>query len=67
VQLTTKDLFEGGQPVTIVGSIVSVRGHEVDDDEWDVIVEIENPEVKGQRLLPLNYGFDPDTTDISLG
>lgn len=59
------DAFEtGGQPLEIKkAKVVSVRGHDADNDEWDVILECSNPtDGTGRRILPLNYTFDYKTT-----
>jgi hypothetical protein len=43
--------------------IVSIRGHDSDDAEWDVILACDNgPDLS----LPLNYHFDKDTTTFEL-
>lgn len=58
---------ETGVRQQLTGRVVSVRGHEADDDEWDVIVQADNPiVVGGTRLVPLNYHFDPDSTQVTL-
>lgn len=66
--IVADDLFETGQVERFSGTVVSIRGHETDNDEWDVIVEFENPvdPDTGRRLLPLNYHFDPETTRIEI-
>lgn len=44
--------------------IVSIRGHETDDDEWDVILRFTNPSDASGLIYPLNYGFDPSSTTV---
>lgn len=67
MRLRTGNLYEGGASgspkVELSGPIVAVRGHDADDDEWDVIVECEN----SNRMLPINYHFDRDTTELVVG
>ncbi|MEP3245493.1 MAG: HlyD family secretion protein [Sneathiella sp.] len=52
--LTCNDLYDAKKNLVINLTIRSVRGHESDNDEWDVIFEA--PNVGG--LIPLNYTFD---------
>ncbi len=57
---------ETGVQRQLIGRVVSVRGHEADDDEWDIIVQADNPVLAGgSRLVPLNYHFDSDSTQLS--
>lgn len=44
----------------IHGEIVAIRGHDADDDEWDVIIHCKNDD----RKIPINYHFDKDNTTI---
>lgn len=46
----------------IPGKIVSIRGHDADDDEWDVIIRYQNKD----KDIPINYHFDKDNTTISI-
>jgi len=61
VEFRLASVFEDGSAVTIAGDIVAIRGHEADNDEWELIVRIQNPDSGGRPLLPLNYHLDPDT------
>lgn len=76
VALKVRNIFEGGDELRTAGTVVSVRGHDADDDEWDLIIDIENR--SGQHLshpdgrvetvyLPLNVQFDRFETEIALG
>jgi hypothetical protein len=59
--IRTIDLYEEGKEFVFPGKIVAVRGHEADNDVWDIIIECENPvDGTGKRVLPLNYTFDKD-------
>lgn len=64
VEIKVGSVFEGGSSKTLKGKVVSIRGHESDDDEWEVIFELVNPKVQGQRLLPINYSFDRDSDTV---
>ena len=59
-------IFETPRDKMLPCKIVSVRGHEADDDEWEVILETKNPKVDGRPLLPINYQLDSDTATIQL-
>ena len=60
-------VFETTKNQPLECRIVSVRGHESDDDEWEVILEAKNPDTgDGRPLLPINYQLDPDTATIWL-
>lgn len=65
VRLTLNNLYEkAGQSKTVEGPVVSVRGHDSDDDEWDIIFRCNNSD----HALPLNYQFDrrPESTSIDI-
>lgn len=67
VTIKISQLFETGTSVTIRNvRIAAVRGHDRDDDEWEVILECDNPVQSGKKVLPLNYQFDRDTTEIDI-
>ncbi|GEP44143.1 HlyD family efflux transporter periplasmic adaptor subunit [Brevifollis gellanilyticus] len=51
------NVLEDGGNIQLKGSVVSIRGHDSDNDEWEVVVELD----KVANLLdqiPLNYTFD---------
>jgi multidrug resistance efflux pump len=60
VRIKTLNIFESNVALAIDGRVVSVRGHESDDDEWDLIIEVANP----NQQLPINYHFDRETTTV---
>lgn len=63
VHISTKNIFGSNDPLTMGGEIVSVRGHDSDDDEWDIVVQAKNVEVdKSGAMLPINFHFDRDNT-----
>ena len=74
VRIRTSSLFEDGQMQEFRDvKIVSIRGHDADNDEYDLILELENPTIdpgddpddpKTPRVLPINYHFDRDDTEI---
>lgn len=62
VAIDLKSIFDDGTSLQISGPIVAIRGHENDNDEWEIIFRCQNPTSRsGQKVLPLNYHFDPDT------
>ncbi|MDX2239429.1 MAG: HlyD family efflux transporter periplasmic adaptor subunit [Leptolyngbyaceae cyanobacterium bins.302] len=72
VTLATK-IFETNETKEITGRLVAIRGHDADDDEWDVIIrcpnvnkpeEPEDPQSPKNRFFPINYHFDKDTTEL---
>ncbi|MDE0101376.1 MAG: hypothetical protein OXN89_03270 [Bryobacterales bacterium] len=67
VNVNIGSVFETTKDEALECKIVSVRGHESDDDEWEVILEAKNPDAgDGRPLLPINYQLDPDTATIEL-
>jgi biotin carboxyl carrier protein len=60
-RLVLGSVFEDGSTQTIEGTIVAIRGHEADNDEWEIVIRTDNPIVDGSPLLPLQYSLDPDT------
>jgi hypothetical protein len=67
ITITTNDLFENNVRLTISDAvIVSIRGHDSDNDAWDVILQCDNPEgADRQPVLPINYSFDRDNVVIT--
>jgi multidrug resistance efflux pump len=63
VTLATK-IFETNETKEILGRLVAIRGHDADDDEWDVIIHCSNAEKPEDRIIPINYHFDKDTTEL---
>jgi hypothetical protein len=63
VTLATK-IFETNETKEIQGRLVAIRGHDADDDEWDIIIRCSNAEKPEDRIIPINYHFDKDTTEI---
>jgi multidrug efflux pump subunit AcrA (membrane-fusion protein) len=63
VTLATK-IFETNETKEIPGRLVAIRGHDADDDEWDVIIHCSNAENPEDRIIPINYHFDKDTTEL---
>ena len=57
IELEVRNVFEGGNSTSVhlAGIVVSVRGHDENDD-WDVIIEVTTPDLGAK--LPLNYTFD---------
>jgi biotin carboxyl carrier protein len=56
-----------GAQVTVTGSVVAVRGHKSEEDEWEVVVKVNNISAgSGNPTFPLNYQFDFDDTTIAI-
>ncbi len=53
-------IFETNETREITGELVAIRGHDADDDEWDVIIRCPNSD----HTVPINYHFDKDTTEL---
>jgi hypothetical protein len=65
-KVTTTLFGEPGSPlVEIEGTVSAVRGHESVDEQWDVLIRCNNIK-NGTRILPLNYNFDFDSTEIEI-
>jgi hypothetical protein len=54
-----------GAQVQIDGIVCAIRGHEPIDEQWNVIIRCNNTS-PGGKILPLNYSFDFDNTEITL-
>jgi hypothetical protein len=65
VTVTTK-VFDAPNPLTINGVVVAVRGHDSEDEEWDVLVRCGNRNPDGTPILPINYNFDYDDTTVDI-
>jgi hypothetical protein len=67
-KVTTK-VFDSSTSLTVAGKIVAVRGHDSEDEEWDVVIRCGNRingDPNGVPILPINYNFDYDDTSIDL-
>jgi biotin carboxyl carrier protein len=63
---TTLFGIPGEAEAEIDGTVCAIRGHEPIDEQWNVVIRCNNETPDG-RALPLNYNFDFDNTQISLG
>jgi hypothetical protein len=52
-------------PTTVNGRVVAARGM-ASSGRWEVVVEIDNVDGAGNYVLPLNYWFDPEYTDVTI-
>lgn len=57
VSITVPNVFEDGVNAELEGTVVAVRGHDSDNDEWDLILRCGNRKA-GEPILPLNYSLD---------
>jgi hypothetical protein len=68
VKVTTKNVFEASvaQPVTLTGTVAAIRGHDADNDEWDVTLMCDNRGPGNTHKLPINYSFDKDDVTLEI-
>ena len=66
VKVKTSLYDSASSPLTISGSVVSVRGNKAGDDHWDVVVSCNNVGSGGAAILPINYSFDFDDTVVTI-
>lgn len=52
-------------PVTMTGTVIAARG-QASSGRWEVVVKVENQEASGQYILPPNYWFDPEYTNVTI-
>jgi hypothetical protein len=62
--VTTK-IFDSPTALSIPGSVVAVRGHDSEDEQWEVLILCGNRK-GGKPILPINYNFDFDDTTIDV-
>ena len=65
------DFLETGQPLKsdsmtlgVPGELVSIRGHNRDNDEWEVVIEASNRRSDSSTIFPLHYEFDRSNSRI---
>ena len=63
VQVTTS-AFDSLSTPTITGSVVAARGHQSEDDAWEVVVSCSNLDSTGNPIFACNYHFDYDDTTV---
>jgi hypothetical protein len=66
---TNPPSWQPAQPVQLPpGTIVAIRGHNHEDELWDVIIQCKNVmDAKGNPTIPINYNFDYDDTSLTVG
>jgi hypothetical protein len=64
VTVSTEE-FDSPTPLSTTGFVVSVRGHDSEDEQWDVLVLCPNRQA-GNPIFPINYNFDFDDTDVTI-
>jgi hypothetical protein len=65
----TTTLFDASGPkkTTIKGQVVAARGRQV-DEQWEVVIQCENSIDGGKTfILPIDYHFDYDNTQVIVG
>ncbi|KAA0103709.1 HlyD family secretion protein [Mycolicibacterium sp. P1-5] len=60
-------LFDSTQQLTVTGKVVAVRGHDSEDQLWDVLIACANRDADGVAKFPINYNFDFDGTTVTVG
>jgi multidrug efflux pump subunit AcrA (membrane-fusion protein) len=65
VSVTTQ-VFGSDQSLSISGQVAAVRGHDSEDELWDVIVRCNNRDDTGASIFPINYNFDFDNTHVDV-
>jgi hypothetical protein len=62
----TTDVFDSGQSLSVSGEVVAVRGHDSEDELWDVLIRCENRDAAGTAVVPINYNFDFEKTTVDI-
>jgi biotin carboxyl carrier protein len=69
VDITT-NLFDASPPTPVPlpqGTVVAIRGHDHEDERWDVIIQCPNlTDTLGVPTIPITYTFDYDDTEITI-
>jgi multidrug resistance efflux pump len=65
VSVTTQ-LFDSKQSLSVSGQVTAVRGHDSEDELWDVIIRCGNRDDAGVPIFPINYNFDFDDTHVDV-
>jgi len=55
----------GAAQAEFEGYVSAIRGHDAIDEQWDVLIRCDNI-ANGKRILPINYSFDFDATDLEI-
>jgi HlyD family secretion protein len=65
-KIKTDNLFESGKELVLDNfEVVSIRGHNSDNDVWDIILQGNNAkDTSGRTVLPINYQFDKNNVTI---
>lgn len=65
--VTVKSTLSGGgnPPTTLNGKVIAARGH-ASGGRWELVVQVDNVDGAGNYILPLNYWFDPEYTEVTI-
>lgn len=63
-RIEAQSVFESSKTITLNGKIVALRGHDADDDIWEIIIECPNSKPDS---LPINYQFERYRTSLFFG
>jgi hypothetical protein len=63
--LTTTLAGAGGPATAVSGAVVSARGLD-SGTRWEVVIRADNVQAGGGYILPLDYVFDPEYTDVTI-
>lgn len=61
---TTLGGAAGGE-TTLKGDVVAARGRST-SGRWEVVVQVDNVNGNGNKIVPLGYCFDPEYTDVTI-
>ena len=61
----TTQVFDSPTSLSVSGSVVAVRGHDSEDEQWEVLILCNN-RAAGKPIFPINYNFDFDDTTIDI-
>jgi hypothetical protein len=59
-------LFDSPKKKRISGKVAAVRGHDSEDELWDLLILCSNRDAGGLPLFPINYNFDFDDTAVDV-
>jgi hypothetical protein len=60
------NLFDSSVTKSVTGTVKAVRGHDSQDDLWDLLILCGNRDSGGHPRFPINYNFDFNSTVVNV-
>lgn len=60
------NIFDTADTRTASGNVAAVRGHDSENELWDLLILCGNRDAANRPLFPINYNFDFESTTVNI-